>query len=117
MEALCSCRRLLLDLEKDTEERSIAGLDLGTNWQDAILRHAIQLRVGDQEGREIIAREVKLEVERVMDAKEREFRQLITQLQSEVGELKQGINLIQGESSDVSKIKALARGAGFTLKS
>jgi hypothetical protein len=117
MEALCSCRRLLLDLEKDTEERSIAGLDLGTNWQDAILRHAIQLRVGDQEGREIIAREVKLEVERVMDAKEREFRQLIAQLQSEVGELKQGINLIQGDSSAVSQIKALARGAGFTLKS
>jgi hypothetical protein len=117
MEALCSCRRLLLDLEKDAREKSIAGVDTGTNWQEAILRHAIQLRIGDQEGREIIAREVKLEVERVMDAKEREFRQLIAQLQSEVGELKQGINLIQGDSSAVSQIKALARGAGFTLKS
>jgi hypothetical protein len=111
IEALCSCRRLLLDLEKGKKERSVARFDAGAGWQEAILRHAIQLRIGEQDGRELVAREVRLEVERAIADKDSDLRQLIAGLQAEIDELKQGVKQKQ---SPAGKIKQMAIDAGIT---
>jgi hypothetical protein len=111
IEALCSCRRLLLNIEKSKHEKIAAAPDAGSSWQEAILRHAIQLRIGEQDGRELIAREVKLEVERVMAGKDSDLRQLVAALQAEVEELKQGVKQKQ---SPAGKIKQMAIDAGIT---